>query len=101
MAEKQRRERPEPYSWENQPPDLYTAYRTLTRLVRAAAQTATDLEHREPSDYDGTEDEFFDWRRKAIAALGFMRAERHFLETWVLHQHLKPSPKGPSDLVHT
>jgi hypothetical protein len=70
------------YSIANPAPDRETAITTLAELTQNEASCRAQLEFTTPADFE-TEESFYDWKPRAMSALGHITAERKYLEQFL------------------
>lgn len=65
------------------PPSLAEARARIDELVADMVKIDTDLEKRHFIDFDGDEQAFLDWRRRACNSLAYKKQECTFLRGWL------------------
>lgn len=87
------------YSNEHKPESSEHARARRQELENGIIEIKTNLAHRTFLDFNGDEDEFLSWRRKAKDALVYKKQEIRFLDNWLFLKSLVVH-KDFLDLVH-
>lgn len=77
------------FSMHYPPPSVAIAYVRLEHVIGTTEHIRAQLEFAHPDDYE-TDEEFNDWKRRAVSALAYNRTETSFLERWISRQELIP-----------
>ena len=77
------------YGIKNPPESLDAAVNKLDELLTSEEQVTAQLENSNADDFE-TDDQYTEWKTRAVGALGYIRTERKFLEKWVNARNAPP-----------